>query len=149
MNNYCLWLVPVFPGNDGVLIPGNPGMRMARNLERPGMKTLNWIHINQWKLSVCIWNATRNTPKSASFNSPIWLTRRFCGFKSRWSTRRLWQYAKPRRIWNRNSCQTRHTASFVNYTWQKFIKKPRQHVLCLALVIYFPSQNMANIGNVV
>jgi len=25
MNN-CLLLVPVFPGNDGVLIPGNPGI---------------------------------------------------------------------------------------------------------------------------
>ena len=44
MNN-CRLLVPVFPGNDGVLIPVNPEFRTAGNPGRPGngspgMKTL-------------------------------------------------------------------------------------------------------------
>lgn len=44
-------------------------------------------------------------PKSANFNSPFSLISRFCGFRSRWSTFLLWQYAKPRRIWYKNNYQ--------------------------------------------
>lgn len=42
-------------------------------------------------------------PKSANFNSPISLINKFCGFTSLWSTRRLWQYDRPRSNWNRNN----------------------------------------------
>ena len=42
-------------------------------------------------------------PKSASFNSPISLMRRFCGFTSRCKTLLWWQYARPRKSWKRKS----------------------------------------------
>lgn len=42
-----------------------------------------------------------NIPKSASLSSPLSLMSRFCGFRSLCRTLRLWQYAKPRKIWNR------------------------------------------------
>lgn len=42
-------------------------------------------------------------PKSASFNSPISLINKFCGFTSLCSTRRLWQYDRPRSNWNKNN----------------------------------------------
>ena len=38
-------------------------------------------------------------PKSASFKTPSRLMRRFCGFKSLWSTLCLWHLAVPLRSW--------------------------------------------------
>lgn len=43
----------------------------------------------------------RARPKSASLSSPLSLMSRFWGFRSLWRTFRLWQYANPRKIWNK------------------------------------------------
>lgn len=40
-------------------------------------------------------------PKSASLSSPRSLMSKFWGFRSLCNTFRLWQYASPRRIWNK------------------------------------------------
>ena len=50
-------------------------------------------------------------PKSASFRSPCWLMSRFWGLRSLCRTRRLWQYARPRRIWKRNIWRTATSSS--------------------------------------
>ena len=46
-----------------------------------------------------IWNPyTRANPKSASFTRPSWVTRTFCGFKSRWTMRLVWRKSTPLKI---------------------------------------------------
>ena len=41
----------------------------------------------------------RARPKSASLSAPLRSMRRFCGLRSRCSTRRAWQKSMPDRIW--------------------------------------------------
>lgn len=63
------------------------------------VSTVILINVTTWNYLYLIYSI----PKSASFNSPFSLMSRFCGFKSRCNTFLLWQYAKPRRIWYKNS----------------------------------------------
>ena len=47
-------------------------------------------------------------PKSANLSSPFSLMSKFCGFRSLWSTRLLWQYASPLSNWNKNIWKKSH-----------------------------------------
>mmetsp|Transcript_514 Transcript_514/g.1321 ORF Transcript_514/g.1321 Transcript_514/m.1321 type:complete len:301 (-) Transcript_514:43-945(-) len=71
----------------------------------------------------CVYDRTgmpkaRARPKSASLRAPsCLLMRRFCGLRSRWSTRRSWQKATPRRSWKRSVLSVR--ASTLPSVWSR------------------------------
>jgi hypothetical protein len=67
----------------------------------------------------CVYERTgmpnaRARPKSASLSSSAsLLISRFCGFKSRCSTRRSWQKATPATSWYRSTCERPQHATVV------------------------------------